>query len=888
VKPACILFLCPAFLLALVGLISPCLAEADPDTVCVIDWTKTDGRINRGLFSTQGFMQVYVEPDPMVMETFTLINPQETHTRLETYIQRLEPENDDDDPNHFNWDKLYPERMIRFIEDGEAFDQVVEQLGMERLSLLLNIAPWLKSDNPDRPIADVDEWVEFAAAVVQWYNGSGSAYRPKLRYVQVWNEPNLKQFYTGTMKSYFELFNATAKRIHRDYPGVMVGGPTPATTDPAWRSDEWMEAFLKECGAEADFITYHHYGPQGQPVEVITDAIHKWVGEFRKLPGKERGKMMITELDAWFHGWPKAQYILERQFRLLDVSDLLLSVHHFCCLAYNESGNYTFGVVDKQGGVLEGTFWPYWLFRNLIGDQVYSVKQGPRQGELDLIASRDQGDGQWLGTAVFHNRTSTSLPVKVYLFFPPQEEERVLAIDRITENFKGVGEVLLIPARADRAELQLDFEPGEGVALNLQQSGRRFFAFRDLNHQEGPWLGITSSRDAIGFQERCDLEVRLLNTNFQPVSGILDIRGLPEGWKIEPLSGDTKVNSLGFGKEHLCRFRFEASTLVRNEQVSPYAVLLESADRAGEGAKPLAHSIATTLDVTSPIQTQVLPIPVHAVRGEENQITLQVTNGTDRLLSGTFSLTLPPGCRAANGAKEFSIPPKERLRYQFPFIIQENAPLGRATGTLTLNYLGSELAEEFVVDVGPGRPVAGAIPLDLSRPANIDAAAFEADRGDYDSSRIGRFVYPADFTPSDRIVRIRGVPYRMASLEDGQKNAILPQGQTLTIPEGHYQGVALMGYGHDGNHPGQWILHYADGTRQVVDSQIPEWCTPAPEGFEVAFTAPYRYIPGGPAPPPCELFTWTLECDPARTLTAIEWPRMIHAYVYAITLLPSQ
>ena len=100
-------------------------AEETPTKV-VIDWTKSEGKINRRIFSTQGFMQVYVEPDPMVMETFKLINPEGTTTRLETYIHKMEPENDNDDPNRFNWERLYPQKMIRFIDERDPFEKFLD------------------------------------------------------------------------------------------------------------------------------------------------------------------------------------------------------------------------------------------------------------------------------------------------------------------------------------------------------------------------------------------------------------------------------------------------------------------------------------------------------------------------------------------------------------------------------------------------------------------------------------------------------------------------------------------------------------------------------------------------------------------------------------------
>lgn len=864
--------------------VCPAGAQERPDATAVVDWTRTDGRVNRGLFSTQGFMQIYVEDDPMVMRTFLLTNPKDTHTRLETYIHKMEPENDDDDPNHFNWERFYPDRMIRFIEDREPFEAFLDEVGMDRLSLLCYNVPWLQSGDPDYPIRDVHEWAEFAAAVVQTYNGYGEDYRPTLRYVEVWNEPNMAEFYTGTMESYFDLFKATANRIHRDYPGVMVGGPA-LTHAPHCMPEEWMEAFLEECGALADFISYHHYGPQTEPVDVVIEDIKRWSARYRAIPGKEQGRIMITEIDAWFDGWPKIQHMLERQFRLLDVSDLVLSLHHFCCLAYRETGSYTFGIVDERGAVIEGTFWPYWLFRNLIGETAYFVKQGERQADFSLTASHSTEDEQWLGSAVFHNRSAAPLNLRTLLYFPPSEHDRILAFDKVSEDFRGVERVVRVSAGTDRLALSLRLTPGEGLALNLLEPDKRFFAFRDMNSQELPWMDLNPARNSMNFLEKNQLNVRILNTRFEPVSGTIEIHGLPEGWEVNLVSGSAAVDSLGFGETQTCRFEFTATTLVQPNRVAPYAVLTTAPGAQTLNLEQTAHSIPAAIEVHSPIVVQVLPLPVYAVPGEENQVTLQVLNQLNQTVEGGFEFRVPQGLMEGLSPRTYSIPAQQFRRYHFPLIIGRDVAPGTYTGSIVVSCHGSTLTETFKVEVVAGEPAASAHPMDLTPWLNLDVVTFFTNRTDYDSDYVGGFSYPGDYTPSNRVVRVRGVPYRMMSLEDGKKNVILPQGQRISVPERRYQGVAFMGYGHDGKHPGQWIFHYSDGTQQVVDSQIPEWCSPTPPGFEVAFNAPHRYVAGGPALPPCQLFTWTLETDPNRTLTAIELPTLEKAYLFAITLL---
>ena len=876
-------FILVFFLLALSGSFS----EEVPQKI-MIDWRRSDGQINRAIFSTQGFMQVYVCENPMVLDTFTLINPSQTHTRLETYIHQMEPENDNDDPNVFNWEKFYPQKMIRFIDNRDMFEKTVASLGMTPLSLLCYNVAWLKSDDPKNPIKDIHEWAEFAAAVVQSYNGFGSEYHPNLRFVEIWNEPNMEQFYTGTMESYFALFNATADRIHRDYPGVMVGGPA-LTHAPQCNPDEWMEAFLIHCGSKADVISYHHYGPQGEPVEVLTNDIKKWTEKFRAIPGKEKGKVMLTEIDSWFQGWNKMDFIMERQFRFLDLSDLILSIHHFCCLAYNESGNYTFGIVDTRGGVIGGTFWPYWLFRNLIGEKSFIAKEGAESNDIDLIASHYEKDGQQLGAATIRNKKKAPTAINTILYFQPSNKDRVLAINRVNEKTQGLDKVQKIPAKADSFSLNLTLSAKEGVGLVLQESGKKIFAFRDLNNQETPWLETACDKDKIGLGDACVLSVRILNTNFNPISGRISIGGVPEGWKSEPLDNSFRINNLAFGESAAAKFIVKADAVIKDSAAALYAIL-EPEKGDDESLTPikhteLPHSIPATIEFVSPLKTQVLPLPVYAVRGEINQVCLLMSNLTAKQLEGRFGFKAPDGCAAKSPADSFSIPPHSAKRYYFSFEIPITAKFGEFSGEITIDYLGSRGVERFTIEVGETPAFKNVVPLDLSKWLNMDAVAYFSNRMDYDRAKIGLFSYPADYTPSDVIQNIGGVPYRFASMENGKKNVILPQGQKIEVPLAKYSGVSFIGYGHDGKHHGDWIFNYADGASQKVASQIPEWCTPPPDGFKVACKAPYRYIEGGPAPPPCELFVWTLPIDSGSQLKSIELPQMNHAYIFCITLI---
>ena len=72
---------------------------------------------------------------------------------------------------------------------------------------------------------------------------------------EVWNEPNLADFWTGTRSDYLKLYLHTARTLKEIDPDLQVGGPATAKS-------EWIPEFLEFCerhDVPVDFVTTHHY-----------------------------------------------------------------------------------------------------------------------------------------------------------------------------------------------------------------------------------------------------------------------------------------------------------------------------------------------------------------------------------------------------------------------------------------------------------------------------------------------------------------------------------------------------------------------------------------------------------------------------------------------------
>jgi len=144
------------------------------------------------------------------------------------------------------------------------------------------------------PPKDYGEWAALIGKLTaHWVERYGLT-EVREWFFEVWNEPNLKAFWTGTQDDYFTLYRATVEAIKGIDPLLKVGGPATA-------KNEWISEFLDFChqsNVSVDFITTHHYptdafGKIGAdtvtqlehaPREIMRDDAARVRGRARGLP----------------------------------------------------------------------------------------------------------------------------------------------------------------------------------------------------------------------------------------------------------------------------------------------------------------------------------------------------------------------------------------------------------------------------------------------------------------------------------------------------------------------------------------------------------------------------------------------------------------------------
>ncbi len=105
--------------------------------------------------------------------------------------------------------------------------------------------------------------------------------------IEVWNEPNLKSFYTGKFDDYITLYEHTSRIIKNIDSRLVVGGPVTA-------KNEWLNQFVEQCEKRdlpLDFLSTHIYP---------TDALGAEGDDTRSQLAHSERDMLIEKAQAAF------------------------------------------------------------------------------------------------------------------------------------------------------------------------------------------------------------------------------------------------------------------------------------------------------------------------------------------------------------------------------------------------------------------------------------------------------------------------------------------------------------------------------------------------------------------------------------------------------------
>jgi len=197
-------------------------------------------------------------------------------------------------------------------------DSVIGDLAAKRIPLLpilYTTPPWVNSDPVKPPLSPTDRqyWKRFVHEAVNRYkpggaywNGPYQAQHPgaaplPVRKWQVWNEPNLREFFHASppVKKYAQLLNISHNAIKGadGHAKVVLAGMPPYAVGHSWR---FLNRLYGVPGVKADFdiAALHPYAPS---IKLFNQAIKKT----RRV--MKRNRDAHTKLYLGEFGWGSAK-----------------------------------------------------------------------------------------------------------------------------------------------------------------------------------------------------------------------------------------------------------------------------------------------------------------------------------------------------------------------------------------------------------------------------------------------------------------------------------------------------------------------------------------------------------------------------------------------------
>ena len=252
---------------------------------------------------------------------------------------------------------------------------------------------------------DYNEWGELVGELTRHLEQRFGREEVAKWFFEVWNEPNLTNFFAGSQADYFKLYDVSARAIKSVSPRYQVGGPATAGVN-------WVAELIAHCRAgdiPIDFISTHNYGTQNVLDEfgtrkqflrmgrgVIVDNIKEKARKQIDDSAMPKLKLYITEWsasssphNAVHDSYFEAPYILDKLKGIEGVTDAM-SYWTFTDI-FEEAGPPTkefhggFGLLT-MGSLKKPAFYAYQFLHRLAPLELAN-------GDRSSWVTRESGDG---------------------------------------------------------------------------------------------------------------------------------------------------------------------------------------------------------------------------------------------------------------------------------------------------------------------------------------------------------------------------------------------------------------------------------------------------------------------------------------------------------------
>jgi hypothetical protein len=155
---------------------------------------------------------------------------------------------------------------------------------------------------------NADDWYNFVYETV-------SRYWDQVQHWGMWNEPNFKAFWSGSVTEYLQMILDVGARAVRDVQGGLVLGPELGMEDDWW---VWFAQILAQKPDDLDIVTIHNYQDSGHDVlRRVSGPVPPWdrptVRDVMQATGTKGKPLWLTET-----GWNTADVSEDQQASYVD------------------------------------------------------------------------------------------------------------------------------------------------------------------------------------------------------------------------------------------------------------------------------------------------------------------------------------------------------------------------------------------------------------------------------------------------------------------------------------------------------------------------------------------------------------------------------------------
>ncbi len=256
------------------------------------------------------------------------------------------------------------------------------------------IFDWKMNVTPPR---DYHEWEQLVEAFTRHCVDRYGLDEVRQWYFEVWNEPNLEGFWSGTKEEYWQLYAAAAHAVKRVSSDLRIGGPASSKAN-------WIGDIIAHCtanGLPLDFVSTHLYpqdeyvtypdrkGSPHQPGDFFADTVRSVQGlvakssrpeleihwtEWNSLSTASSSAVTWTQ-NTWVDSINGAALVCRTCLALDDACDTLC--WWVASDVFEESGlpqsefSSTYGLVTLNG-IPKATFNAF-EFLNRLGNEQYNI-----------------------------------------------------------------------------------------------------------------------------------------------------------------------------------------------------------------------------------------------------------------------------------------------------------------------------------------------------------------------------------------------------------------------------------------------------------------------------------------------------------------------------------